>query len=200
MLLHSMSSLKQLYSLAMESHSRYRTQEALETFDPRFNERFILSLADCPSCLVVDDELNVLPISEHNVSSVTPPPAASASPLATPSTSSSSSSSTSLPESSEGNVGDTLCRMCVSADQKEAVRAISDCIAEKSLRQTVALTAGRGRGKSASLGRQPLAECLVSLTLLCSLSCRAVDCGCHRWVLLKHFCYCSAAGKCGYPI
>lgn len=29
----------------------------------RFNERFILSLASCSDCLVLDDELNVLPIS-----------------------------------------------------------------------------------------------------------------------------------------
>jgi N-acetyltransferase 10 len=29
----------------------------------RFNERFILSLGSCEDCLVLDDELNVLPIS-----------------------------------------------------------------------------------------------------------------------------------------
>lgn len=29
----------------------------------RFNERFLLSLADNPRCLVLDDALNVLPIS-----------------------------------------------------------------------------------------------------------------------------------------
>lgn len=29
----------------------------------RFNERFILSLGSCDDCLVLDDELNVLPIS-----------------------------------------------------------------------------------------------------------------------------------------
>lgn len=32
---------------------------------PRFNERFILSLSDCTSCLVLDDELNILPLSSH---------------------------------------------------------------------------------------------------------------------------------------
>ena len=30
----------------------------------RFNERFILSLGSCADCLVLDDELNVLPISK----------------------------------------------------------------------------------------------------------------------------------------
>ncbi len=31
----------------------------------RFNERFILSLGVNPHCIVVDDELNILPISSH---------------------------------------------------------------------------------------------------------------------------------------
>lgn len=31
---------------------------------PRFNERFILSLGSCSDCLVLDDELNVLPLSK----------------------------------------------------------------------------------------------------------------------------------------
>lgn len=31
---------------------------------PRFNERFILSLGSNPDCLVLDDELNVLPLSK----------------------------------------------------------------------------------------------------------------------------------------
>ena len=39
--------------------------EAHANVQPRFNERFILSLASCAECLVLDDELNVLPISTH---------------------------------------------------------------------------------------------------------------------------------------
>ena len=62
LLLKSMNSLKQLYTLSMDIHSRYRT-EAHDDVVARFNERFILSLGSCDSCLVVDDELNVLPIS-----------------------------------------------------------------------------------------------------------------------------------------
>ena len=31
----------------------------------RFCERFILSLTDCASCLVISDQLEVLPISSH---------------------------------------------------------------------------------------------------------------------------------------
>ena len=35
--------------------------------------RFLLSLADCSHCIVVDDHLNVLPISSH-ILSLTPLP------------------------------------------------------------------------------------------------------------------------------
>ncbi len=45
-------------------HTRFRT-EAHHDVVARFNERFILSLASCEACLVLDDELNVLPISRH---------------------------------------------------------------------------------------------------------------------------------------
>ena len=40
----------------------------------RFNERMVLSLASNPSCLLVDDELNILPTSRH-VRSIEPLPA-----------------------------------------------------------------------------------------------------------------------------
>eukprot|EP00922_Rhytidocystis_sp_ex-Travisia-forbesii_P066854 GHVS01099302.1.p1 GENE.GHVS01099302.1~~GHVS01099302.1.p1 ORF type:complete len:1062 (-),score=157.68 GHVS01099302.1:171-3356(-) len=156
-LLRSMSSLKQLYALTMETHSRYRTtKQPIELFQPRFNERFILSLADCSSCLVVDDELNVLPISAHNFSAIqkvaspkaidSPPPPSGEPQAADPPPPATQQAAT------ESSVGETLCGVCVSDDQKRAVRIISECVTEKSLRQTVALTAGRGRGKSAALG------------------------------------------------
>jgi N-acetyltransferase 10 len=45
----------------MDVHARYRT-EAHQNVQPRFNERFILSLSNCNSCLAIDDELNILPI------------------------------------------------------------------------------------------------------------------------------------------
>ena len=46
-------------------HDRYRT-EAHQDVVARFNERFLLSLAHCENCLVLDDELNVLTISDAN--------------------------------------------------------------------------------------------------------------------------------------
>uniref|UniRef100_A0A8C0WU07 TmcA/NAT10 N-terminal domain-containing protein n=1 Tax=Castor canadensis TaxID=51338 RepID=A0A8C0WU07_CASCN len=63
-LLRTMNSLKQLYTMTMDVHSRYRT-EAHQDVVGRFNERFILSLASCKKCLVIDDQLNILPISSH---------------------------------------------------------------------------------------------------------------------------------------
>jgi N-acetyltransferase 10 len=62
LLLKTVKSLKQLYTISMDVHSRFRT-EAHHEIVPRFNERFILSLGECAGCLVLDDELNILPIS-----------------------------------------------------------------------------------------------------------------------------------------
>jgi N-acetyltransferase 10 len=62
LLLNSMKSLKQLYTMSMDVHKRYRTSAHADVV-ARFNERFILSLGSSENCLVVDDELNVLPIS-----------------------------------------------------------------------------------------------------------------------------------------
>lgn len=62
MLFNTMTSLKQLYSISMDVHSRYRT-EAHQFVEPRFNERFILSLSSCETCIAIDDELNILPIT-----------------------------------------------------------------------------------------------------------------------------------------
>lgn len=45
-----------------------------------------------------------------------------------------------------------LVKLCKTADQARSVMQIVDIVSEKSLKSTVSLTAGRGRGKSASLG------------------------------------------------
>eukprot|EP00959_Pyramimonas_sp_CCMP1952_P429267 8990657-Pyramimonas_sp.AAC.1 len=45
-------------------HSRFRTESHQEVIG-RFNERFILSMANCKGCLLMDDELNILPTSTH---------------------------------------------------------------------------------------------------------------------------------------
>jgi N-acetyltransferase 10 len=52
---------------------RFRT-EAHGDVVGRFNERFMLSLADCGGCLICDDELNILPLSSRAKSIVALPP------------------------------------------------------------------------------------------------------------------------------
>ena len=63
-MLKTMTSLRQLYTMTMDVHARYRTEGSGDVVG-RFNERFLLSLSKAGNCLVLDDELNVLPISSH---------------------------------------------------------------------------------------------------------------------------------------
>jgi N-acetyltransferase 10 len=164
LLLKTMTSLKQLYSMTMDVHTRFRTHSH-QSVVARFNERFLLSLRDCASCLVLDDgplrpppppqarharsaltfcvpELNVLPVTAEG-------------PLL------------SLPKAPEGDSPDlaelkaslastppsgVLVALAKTIDQAKAVLTFIEAISEKTLRSTVALTAGRGRGKSAALG------------------------------------------------
>jgi len=72
LLMRSVKSLKQLYSMSMDVHSRYRTEGSGDVV-PRFNERFILTLGRTSSCLVCDDELNILPISKSALKQLSNP-------------------------------------------------------------------------------------------------------------------------------
>ncbi|KOO25261.1 n-acetyltransferase 10 [Chrysochromulina tobinii] len=162
LLLKSMSSLKQLYAMSMDVHARYRT-EAHSDIQPRFNERFILSLASCAACLVLDDELNVLPISTHS---------RAIKPIAAPDEGAggSASGAVAMVGGSKGGVFESrelralkeslrdtqpvgaIISKVATLDQAKAVLSFVEAAGEKSLRTTVALTAARGRGKSAALG------------------------------------------------
>jgi N-acetyltransferase 10 len=147
LLLKGMKSLKQLYTMSMDVHSRYRT-EAHEDVVARFNERFILSLGNCESCLVVDDELNVLPISGGK--DVVPlPPTATEEDRIRPEQKELKDIKDSLTDSKP--VGPLLA-LSRTVDQAKALLTFVDAISEKTLRSTVTLTAARGRGKSAALG------------------------------------------------
>ncbi|KMR04795.1 n-acetyltransferase 10 [Lasius niger] len=142
-LLQSMNSLKQLYTMNMDVHQRFRT-EAHKDVICRFNERFLLSLASCTRCLVVDDQLNVLPISSHNlkIESVHKSDVLEE-----------QSSLDALKESLQDTQPvSALINCCKTVDQAKAVLKFIECISEKTLRSTVSLTAARGRGKSAALG------------------------------------------------
>lgn len=146
LLLKGMNSLKQLYTLSMDIHSRYRT-EAHADVTARFNERFILSLGSCDSCLVVDDELNVLPISGGK--SVKRLPPLQEDDDDNPSTKELSKLKQSLADTQP--IG-SLVTLAKTTDQAKALLTFVDAITEKTLQSTVALTAARGRGKSAALG------------------------------------------------
>lgn len=145
MLLKSMTSLKQLYTMTMDIHLRYRT-EAHDDVVARFNERFLLSLGLCATCLVVDDELNVLPVSGGKHVKALPPADEDD---ATPAQRELAQLKESLAEVQPAGL---LVALAKTVNQAQAILTFVDVISEKLLRQTVALTAGRGRGKSAALG------------------------------------------------
>lgn len=147
LLLKGMKSLKQLYTLSMDVHSRYRT-EAHDDVVARFNERFVLSLGSCDHCLFVDDELNVLPISGGKNVKPLPPP--------DPEDEGKTKVRKELDGIKESLVDSqpvgSLIQIAKTVDQAKALLTFVDAIAEETLRSTVTLTAARGRGKSAALG------------------------------------------------
>jgi N-acetyltransferase 10 len=153
LLLKTMTSLKQLCAMTMDVHARFRT-ESHQDIVPRFNERFMLSLGSCSCCLVVDDELNILPISSHvrNIQKIN---------LAENQVDAKTDSlvTENQTELNELKVAmkDTqpvgkLIDICRTLDQARAVLTCVEAISEKTLRSTVVTTAARGRGKSAALG------------------------------------------------
>jgi N-acetyltransferase 10 len=147
LLLRTMSSLKQLYTMSMDVHARFRT-ESHQDVVARFNERFILSLAANERCIVLDDELNVLPLSKHTRKIEPLPPTQTDSEL--------TKDQREMHELKD-SLRDTqpvgaLVEQSRTLDQAKAILTFVEAISEKTLRSTVSLTAGRGRGKSAALG------------------------------------------------
>lgn len=142
----------------------------------RFNERFMLSLGASQTCLMLDDELNVLPICSRTRE------------LTLKRTSNDNDVEDVIGEGNaelkelKDNLRDTmpvgmvtsivvrgeclvsretnvflqlvgpLVGCCRTHDQAKAVVTFLDAVSERTLRSTVALTAARGRGKSAAMG------------------------------------------------
>eukprot|EP00877_Chromochloris_zofingiensis_P001222 jgi/Chrzof1/110/Cz01g03250.t1 len=151
MLLSNLRSLTQLYTLTMDVHNRLRT-EAHQEVTGRFNERMVLSLASCPNCLLMDDELNILPTSSL-IRFIEPVPLnADGTPENDPSAVSRAELSELIDSLSDTQPAGSLVGKCRTLDQARAVVTFLDAASEKTLRSTVALTASRGRGKSAALG------------------------------------------------
>ncbi|KAL3944803.1 MAG: hypothetical protein SGBAC_001126 [Bacillariaceae sp.] len=153
-LMRTVKSLRQLYTMTMDVHARYRTESAVDIV-PRFNERFILSLAKCQNCLVCDDELNVLPVSRRTLLGLSPG------------------------KVDKGDAGEVILRdkeedlelkklkeslietphvgalvdLAKTLDQAKALVVFLEACSEKSSKSsTVTMTAARGRGKSAAIG------------------------------------------------
>lgn len=139
-------------------HSRYRSSVAADVAPvARFNERFLLSLGSNPSCLVVDDELNVLPISAgKDIVPIDPDlgvGVAKSSGKGKRRELEGEAELVALKESLSDTKGiGQVVAEARTLDQAKAILTFTDAITSKSLSQTVSLTAARGRGKSAALG------------------------------------------------
>ncbi|CAB3408570.1 unnamed protein product [Caenorhabditis bovis] len=146
LLMQSVKSLRQIYTITMDVHNRYRT-EAHNEIIARFNERFILSLASCSSILVLDDQLRVLPISSH-IEKMEPLTASQKK-----AQSENEAELASLKEAMKDTkpIGPLLSK-CKTACQAKALLRFLDAITEKQSNLTCSLTAARGRGKSAAIG------------------------------------------------
>jgi N-acetyltransferase 10 len=153
-LMRTVKSLKQLYTMTMDVHARYRTESAGDIV-PRFNERFILSLAKCSNCLVCDDELNVLPVSRKTLLGLAPGGVEKGD--AGEVVKRETSEEAELRELKESlidtpHVG-ALIDLAKTVDQAKALLVFLEACSEKTqTTSTVAMTAARGRGKSAAIG------------------------------------------------
>ena len=160
-LMRTVKSLKQLYTMTMDVHSRYRTESSGDLI-PRFNERFILSLAKCGNCLVCDDELNVLPVSRKTLKGLDPNAAGNFDARVekgdageiiqqeTPEEIELRELKESLLETPHVGV---LVDLAKTVDQAKALLVFLEACSEKThITSTVAMTAARGRGKSAAMG------------------------------------------------
>ncbi len=106
-----------------------------------------VAVGGCESCLVVDDELNVLPISGGKNVKPLPPPDPDSDHLKSPEQKELEGTKETLRETAP--VG-PLVQLARTLDQAKALLTFVDVISEKTLRNTVTLTAARGRGKSAA--------------------------------------------------
>ncbi len=150
-LIKQLQSLQQIYTMTMNVHERYRT-DAFQDIVPIFNERLILSLAKSPNVLFLDDELNLLPISEQQKKEVVIDQGLLEQSKII------EEKFKQLSSSLEGNkVAHSLVQCSKTFDQAKVVLTLMDCVrnavfAQDGKQDVKFVTAGRGRGKSAALG------------------------------------------------
>lgn len=126
----------------MDSHQKFKT-ESHQDIKARFNERFLLSLSSCNQCLVMDDELNILPISRssRNIEKIEKIEEEEDAEL------------NELKETNrEEEIIGPIIMKAKTLDQGKAILTMIESISDKKALKTIALTASRGRGKSAALG------------------------------------------------
>ena len=171
LLLKTLTSLKQLYTMSMDSHARYRTSTRFDTV-ARFNERFLLSLTTNPNCLVVTDQLDVIPFSQYSlevkavertasddVSHMTrvTQEQAELEALKAETAGEYEITQRTSPQQLKGSLiglSAPLISMARTLDQAKSLQAfVSGLLSYPGgIRSVVSLTAGRGRGKSATMG------------------------------------------------
>lgn len=147
----ALRSLKQLYTIAMDVHARYRT-ESQQDLVPRFNERFLLSLTSCNTALCLDDELTVLPITDSMKNYGKQPITPFNHELVLKGKLQHEEDLSKLKEKLKPSSIGPLVNLCQTLDQAKTVLSLIQTVSEKSLDATCVVTAGRGRGKSAALG------------------------------------------------
>ncbi|GIX61623.1 ATPase domain containing protein [Babesia caballi] len=148
-LLHTMSSLNQLYEISMDIHAKL-VSHSHGAIEPRFVKRFIYSLASARNTIVVDDELNVLPIAKMTLSDL--------------SKSRSDKKLSKLKLSLTGGEDDALelklltklSTLCIKHGQLKALITLFNAVSKgaeivQRLNVTTIISA-RGRGKSATIG------------------------------------------------
>jgi len=171
LLLRTVKSLKQLYAMTMDVHSRYRTESQADVV-PRFNERFILSLGKCKNCLVCDDELNVLPLSKlalkHLGTDISSSIKKGDAGEVLTELSADDRELASLKESlvDTPHVG-VLVDMAMTIDQAKAMLVVLEASSTNSAKGVIAMTAGRGRGKSAAMGLSLAGAISLGYTQVC---------------------------------
>jgi N-acetyltransferase 10 len=135
----------QIQAINKDSFTRSQSTEQLWT-SGLFNLRLFLSLSSNPHCIMVDDKLNILPISTsvRNIEPIAPnyhKPSLAHLEL--------KQLYQSLIKSHPAR---PLVEICKTLDQAKIVLSLLDVVSERSLKSKVVLTAARSRGKSSSLG------------------------------------------------
>uniref|UniRef100_A0A3B0MNS2 RNA cytidine acetyltransferase n=1 Tax=Theileria annulata TaxID=5874 RepID=A0A3B0MNS2_THEAN len=144
-LLRTMESLEDLYNITMDAHSKlcsYRHDKV----EPRFVRRFVLSLSSSKNTMVVDDELNILPICKGGLTNeVKKDPKKKLNKLLNKLNSEEFSHEDYL-------VLKKLSTLAVTYSQLKSLISLLNIILEESDRKIVTILSDRGRGKSATIG------------------------------------------------